>query len=91
MSLRLATVFLAVLLVALQWRLWVADGGVAHTARLKGQAEQARLENEKLGIRNTALEAEVLDLNSGQAAIEARARMMLGMIKPSETFFLVVE
>lgn len=88
---RVATVVFAVLLTSLQWRLWVAEGGVAHTHRLKAQAAAARTELETLRVRNAALDAEVQDLNSGKAAIEARARTTLGMIKPDETFFLVVE
>jgi cell division protein FtsB len=88
---RVATAVFAVLLAGLQYRLWVADGGVAHTHRLKAVAETARQELDAVRLRNAALDAEVLDLNSGKAAIEARARTTLGMIKPDETFYLVVE
>ena len=91
MHARAPTIVLAVLFTALQWRLWAADGGVAHTHRLKAQAERARSDIEGLRTRNAALDAEVQDLNSGKAAIEARARTTLGMIKPQETFYLVVE
>ena len=88
---RLATLVLLLLLVGLQWRLWVADGGVAHTHRLQMQVDDQRAENEKLRVRNAALDAEVADLNSGVQAIEARARTTLGMIRQGETFYLVVE
>lgn len=87
---RLAAVVLSLMLAVLQWRLWVADGGLAHTHRLKSQAEATHQELDGLRARNAALDAEVRDLKSGQAAIEARARITLGMIKPGETFFLVV-
>lgn len=88
---RLATLALLLLLTGLQWRLWVADGGIADTHRLIGQVEAQRAENEKLKVRNAALDAEVADLNSGVQAIEARARTSLGMIRQGETFYLVVE
>jgi cell division protein FtsB len=88
---RLATLGLLLLLAGLQWRLWVADGGIAHTHRLQVQVEDQRAENEKLKVRNAALDAEVADLNSGVQAIEARARTSLGMIRQGETFYLVVE
>ena len=47
-------------------------------------------ENDALRARNAALDAEVRDLGQGTAAIEARARTTLGMIRDGETFYLVV-
>lgn len=91
MSKRLAVVALVAILAALQWRLWIADGGIAHTHRLRQQLADAQKEHDRLLARSAALDAEVRDLNSGKAAIEARARTTLGMIKPDETFYLVVE
>ncbi|AXQ28996.1 cell division protein FtsB [Solimonas sp. K1W22B-7] len=90
MSNRVAIAVLALMLTGLQWRLWVADGGVAHTHRLKAQVQAQQEENAKLMARNAARDAEVRDLGSGTAAIEARARTTLGMIKANETFYLVV-
>lgn len=88
---RLAIILLLTLLSGLQWRLWVADGGIAHTHRLQTQVDAQRMENETLKVRNVALDAEVADLNSGVQAIEARARTTLGMIRQGEMFYLVVE
>ena len=79
-----------VMLTALQYRLWVADGGLAHTHRLKAETERQRDENVQLTARNAALDAEIRDLKSGVDAIEARARATLGMVRAGETFFLVV-
>jgi cell division protein FtsB len=84
------TAVLAVMLVALQWRLWVSDDGLRNRTKLREQVEAAQAENQQLAVRNAELDAEVQDLKSGQAAIETRARTTLGMIKPDETFFLVV-
>ncbi|TJY62102.1 cell division protein FtsB [Sinimarinibacterium sp. CAU 1509] len=81
---------LVLVLLGLQWRLWIADGGVSHTHRLKQQVAKFSDQNEQLRVRNAALDAEVRDLGTGTAAIEARARTTLGMIKQGETFYLVV-
>jgi len=88
---RLVIAALMMMLAGLQWRLWVSDGGLSHTHQLKMQAELQTAEIERLRQRNVALDAEVQDLNSGVAAIEARARSTLGMIRQGETFYLVVE
>ncbi len=78
------------MLAGLQYRLWVADGGVAHTHRLANAARAQREQNAQLVARNAALDAEIRDLKSGVAAIESRARTTLGMVHDGETFFLVV-
>lgn len=78
------------MLVGLQFRLWVAEGGVAHTHRLRNEADLQREENARCVARNAALDAEIQDLKSGVAAIESRARTTLGMVHDGETFFLVV-
>src|SRR3546814_9762860 len=86
MAQRVILAVLATLLLGLQWRLWVANGDIAHTTRLKGEVAQQAAENESLRARNATLDAEVQDLNSGFVAIEGRARTTMGMIKESETF-----
>lgn len=87
---RILTVVLSLALAGLQYRLWVADGGLVHTHRLQTELEAQRDENARLLSRNAALDAEIRDLKSGVAAIEARARRTLGMVREGETFFLVV-
>ncbi len=90
MANRAALAILGLLLLTLQWRLWIADGGISHTHRLKGELGEYSARNEQLRARNAALDAEVRDLGNGTVAIEARARTTLGMIKEGETFYLVV-
>lgn len=87
---RIVTVVLTLLLVALQCRLWVADGGLAHTHRLHAEVQAQHEDNARLLARNAALDAEIRDLKSGVDAIESRARTTLGMVREGETFFLVV-
>lgn len=82
---------LAMLLAGLQVRLWRGEGGREAVDVLQRQVDG--LEHENLGLRqrNDALAAEVQDLKSGEAAVEDRARSELGMIRPGEVFYRVVE
>ncbi|MCG8015354.1 MAG: cell division protein FtsB [Candidatus Thiodiazotropha sp. 'RUGA'] len=87
---RIIIAILVALLLFLQYRLWVGEGSLAEVNNL--QDEIATLQQELIGLRkrNHALQAEVEDLRSGQAAIEERARSELGMIKEGETFYQVI-
>ena len=87
---RVVTVVLTLLFAGLQYRLWIAEGGLAHTHRLKAEVRAQHEENARLVTRNAELDAEIRDLKSGFAAIESRARTTLGMVRDGETFFLVV-
>lgn len=82
---------LATLLAWLQYRLWFGVGGTEQVEELRSRVEAQARQNEGLEQRNAALAAEVADLKSGEAAIEERARGELGMIKPGEKFYRVVE
>jgi cell division protein FtsB len=84
-------VLLLALLAWLQLRLWLGEGGEREVAALQAQVRQQARDNAGLKQRNEALAAEVEDLKSGEAAAEERARSELGMIKPGETFYRVVE
>ncbi|QLG87480.1 cell division protein FtsB [Chitinibacter bivalviorum] len=86
----LALVF-AVLIIALQWPLWIGKGSWMRVWQLDTQLAQRQSENAKLKERNTALEAEVNDLKNGTDAIEERARNELGMIRSEEVFFQVLD
>ncbi len=89
---RVSVVALLALLALLQYRLWWAgDGRGGSVAALQAQVDGQTRENQGLQQRNDALAAEVEDLKSGEAAVEERARSELGMIKPGETFYRVVE
>ena len=84
-------VLLLALLGWLQYRLWFGNGGEREVADLQAQVQRQARDNTGLRERNAALAAEVQDLKSGEAAVEERARSELGMIKPGETFYRVVE
>lgn len=88
---RLITLVLLALLVYLQVQLWTGAGGRAQVESIATAVERQRVENAQLEARNEALEAEVVDLKEGQSAVEERARAELGMIKPGEVFYRVVD
>ena len=90
MSRLLALILLAVLIL-LQVKLWAGAGGWSEVGVLEQTVAVQTEENAELEQRNAALAAEVDDLKRGQAAVEERARAELGMIKPGEVFYRVVD
>ena len=85
----LATVLIVVLLL-LQYRLWVSDEGAREVWQLSDAVAGQRADNDVLRQRNGQLKAEVQDLKQGLVALEERARHDLGMVGPGETFYQVV-
>jgi cell division protein FtsB len=81
---------LAVVVLLLQYRLWMSPDGVRELGRLEKDVAAQRTENELLANRNAQLAAEVRDLKKGVTALEERARSDLGMIAGNETFYQVV-
>ena len=92
MSWRIRLLFgiLLLLLIVLQYRLWVGQGSLAEVSQLRAKIELQELRMEEMRQRNEALRAEVDDLKNGLEAVEARARSELGMIKEGETFYQVL-
>ena len=86
----LALVLIA-LLIALQVKLWTGDGGMRDLRAIRARVSEQRAENAKLEQRNDALHADGEDLKHGQDAVDARARSQLGLIKPGEVFYQVVD
>jgi cell division protein FtsB len=82
---------LVLVLVVLQYKLWVGEGSVAQLRDLEAQVEVQEQENLGLAERNQVLEGEVLDLKTGRDAVEERARSEFGMVKEGETLFIVVD
>lgn len=89
--LRWVALALLVLLAALQFKLWNGHGGMREVEALRRAVSRQQEENDRLRERNQALAADVEDLKHGEQAVEARARAELGLIKPGEVFYQVVE
>ncbi|HET6397449.1 MAG TPA: cell division protein FtsB [Pseudoxanthomonas sp.] len=90
-AMRWVLLALVLLLGWLQYRLWFGAGSAGEVSALQAQVEHQRRENGGLKERNAALAAEVRDLKEGVDAVEERARSELGMIRPGEVFYRVVE
>ena len=88
---KLIVVILLVLLVMLQYRIWLGDGGIPQVLKLDDEIAAEQQEVERLHERNQALDAEVIDLKTGLQAIEERARSELGMIRKDEVYYQVIE
>jgi cell division protein FtsB len=78
---------LVVLIVLIQYPLWLGKGGWLRAWDMDRQVELQQAKNRRLETRNAALAAEVRDLKTGTEAIEERARHELGMLRPDEVFY----
>jgi cell division protein FtsB len=81
---------LIVLLLMVQYKLWLGDGGFREVTRLEERVVAQEEKNLSLQQRNNELQAEVEDLRERLDAVEERARNELGLIKEDEEFYQVV-
>jgi len=88
---RWLTLFLALVIAALQYPLWLGKGSWLRVWEVDQKIAAQKQVNQGLKARNASLEAEVRDLKQGYDAIEERARSELGMVKQDEVFFQVLE
>jgi cell division protein FtsB len=87
---RILLPILILILVFLQLKVWLGEGGLSDVRRLEQRVEEQAEENEALAQRNRELQAEVEDLRQGLGAVEERARSELGLIRENEEFYQVV-
>ncbi len=84
---RILAIVFVLLILALQYPMWLGKGGWLQLRELNAQVAAQRRVNADLKARNEALDAEVRDLKQGVEAVEERARSELGMIRQDEVFF----
>jgi len=84
-------IILIFILLTLHYSLWYGTGSVFDMMRLGKTLALQTEEIQTLEIRNSTLRAEVKALKTYPQAFEERARLEHGMIKPGETFCLIVE
>ena len=84
---RVLALAFVVLILALQYPMWLGKGGWLQVREFDRQLAAQKDSNANLKLRNDALDADVRDLKTGFEAIEERARSELGMVKQDEVFF----
>lgn len=90
-DMRAITITLLVILLLLQYPLWLGKGGWLKVWDLHRQVEAQQQVNQQTQTRNAVLDAEVRDLKQGTEAIEERARTDLGMVKRDEVFYQILD
>ena len=80
-------IFLIILFIGLQYKLWVGDDRITQWAHLEEKIAQQEKTNELLIAQNHAIEADIIELKSGDQALEEQARFGMGMIKNGEVFY----
>ena len=88
---RILGIILGVLIVLIQYPLWLGKGGWVRAWDNDRQLAAQKAHNHRLQERNDVLEADVRDLKQGSEAIEERARFELGMVRQDEVFVQIVE
>ena len=80
------TITLAILLLVIQYPLWLGKGGWLRVFDLHRQLVTVQEKNEEQKNKHAKLASEVQSLKEGTEAIEERARSELSMIKKGEVF-----
>ena len=81
---------MALLLMILFASLWFGHGSYPAKWQLEKEISEIKASNEKQAEMNQQIRAELEDAQSGNAAVEERARSELGMIRTKETFYEVI-
>lgn len=79
------------LLLLLQYRLWMGEGGIVERSSLEQRVADETELNSTLRERNEALTSQVLELQQGETMLEAVAREDLGLVQEGEDFYLFVD
>ena len=84
-------IILLLALIGLQYKLWLGDGSLLQWIQLEKKLKIQEQENQKLVARNQAIEADIIELKTGEQALEEKARFELGMVKNGEIYYQFVD
>ena len=88
---RILVSLIALIALALGYRVLFADVGYFALAKMERRAAQQHEATAEIEAGNKELTREVMGLKHTLLAVESRARTDLGMVKEGESFFLVVD
>ncbi len=88
---KLYGIFLLILLLVLQYKLWFEEGGYFYNRELQKQLAAMRIENEQLRKKNRELARRIILVKEDMNEIESLARQNLGMIKEDEQFMFLID
>jgi len=89
MSSRIVCLVLAGLLALVQMQMWSGRGSIPDVAALQHKLDAQQAANAHAKQVNDQLTIEIADLKTGLGAVEEKARMELGMVKPNEIYVQV--
>lgn len=87
---RITAFVLLILIGLLTYDIFQGKNGIAQYEEVLEQLKEAKEISLKLAARNNAIKDEIKDLEQGQVAVEELARTELGLIKPDEIFYRVI-
>ena len=90
-TVRVLIATLLLLVLYLQFRLWIGDGSYAWMTALDEEIQQQEAENAGLEMRNAFLYEEIDQLKHGLDAVEDHARSQLGLVREGETFYMILD
>ncbi|TXR54064.1 septum formation initiator family protein [Reinekea thalattae] len=88
---RIIQILLLALVAFLQYRYWLGENGYADKQRLTKEVIELQQQLDEQRAINDQLNARVIDLKSGNDAIEELARQELGLVKPDEVYIVINE
>lgn len=88
---RLILLILVLAFAGLQYKLWLGDGSIVQWKHIETKIAAQKQDNDVIASRNRAIEADILELKSGDQALEEQARYELGMVKNDEVYYQFVE
>lgn len=88
---RIIVILLIIVLLGLQYKLWIGDGSMTQWLRLEQKLDAQQQKNKQMLARNQVIDADIAELKSGEQALEEQARFELGMIKEGEVYYQFVD